>query len=111
MHLLSRHWIPDRLFKVALIGRALVTCLQHFMLKLVTISNSCRHLVTVLHVCSRRRLAPIRGIPTKGGKMVSPNADLEDIFSTIENIPNAPKKLFAGIRSWARGDKDPTWKR
>ncbi|DBA68672.1 TPA: hypothetical protein ACH3X2_013468 [Trebouxia sp. C0005] len=59
----------------------------------------------------RRRLAPIRGIPTKGGKMVSPNADLEDIFSTIENIPNAPKKLFAGIKSWARGDKDPTWKR
>ncbi|KAL3145868.1 hypothetical protein ABBQ38_015239 [Trebouxia sp. C0009 RCD-2024] len=59
----------------------------------------------------RRRLAPIRGIPTKGGKMISPNADLEDIFSTIENIPNAPKKLFAGIKSWARGDKDPTWKR
>lgn len=61
--------------------------------------------------CFCRRLAPIRGIPTKGGKMVSPNADLEDIFSTIENIPNAPKKLFAGIKSWARGDKDPTWKR
>lgn len=59
----------------------------------------------------RRRLAPIRGIPTKGGKMVNPNKDLEDIFSTIEGIPNAPKKLFSGIRSWARGEKDPTWKR
>lgn len=37
--------------------------------------------------------------------------DLREIFESIENIPNAPKKLLDGIRSWARGDQDPTWKK
>lgn len=32
----------------------------------------------------RRKLAPIRGIPTKGGGMQDPNADLVEIFDTIE---------------------------
>jgi len=59
----------------------------------------------------RRRLAPIRGIPTKSGKMEDPNADLLEIFDTLEAIPNAPKKAIEGFMSWARGDKDPDWKR
>lgn len=37
--------------------------------------------------------------------------DLREIFESIENIPNAPKKLLEGIKSWARGDQDPTWKK
>ena len=37
--------------------------------------------------------------------------DLREIFESIESIPNAPKKLLEGIRSWARGDQDPTWKK
>lgn len=59
----------------------------------------------------RRRLAPIRGIPTKKGGMQDPNADLLEIFDTIEAIPAAPKKLLDGIMSWAKGEQDPDWKR
>ena len=59
----------------------------------------------------RTRLAPIRGIPTKSGGMQDPNADLIEIFETIESIPTAPKKILEGIKSWARGDQDPNWKR
>lgn len=55
----------------------------------------------------RRRLAPIRGIPTKGGGLEDPNADLMEIFETIESIPMAPKKLWESFSSWARGDNDP----
>lgn len=39
----------------------------------------------------RRRLAPIRGKPTKGGRMEAPNADILDIFSQLENITSAPR--------------------
>ncbi len=59
----------------------------------------------------RRRLAPIRGIPTKGGGMQDPNSDLKEIFDTIEAIPTAPKKLLDGFLSWARGEDDPDWKK
>ncbi|CCO66102.1 predicted protein [Bathycoccus prasinos] len=51
----------------------------------------------------RRRLAPIRGIPTKQG-MEDPNSDLLEIFDAIESIPNAPKKAFENFQKWARGD-------
>mmetsp|Transcript_6642 Transcript_6642/g.16505 ORF Transcript_6642/g.16505 Transcript_6642/m.16505 type:complete len:515 (-) Transcript_6642:145-1689(-) len=51
----------------------------------------------------RRRLAPIRGIPTKKG-LEDPNADLLEIFDTIENLPNKPKEMFENFRAWARGD-------
>ena len=59
----------------------------------------------------RTRLAPIRGIPTKSGGLQDPNADLIEIFETLESIPTAPKKILEGIKSWARGDQDPNWKR
>jgi histone-lysine N-methyltransferase SETD3 len=58
----------------------------------------------------RRRLAPIRGIPTKKG-MADPNADFIEMFDLMESIPTAPKRLFDSLRSWARGDADPTWKK
>ena len=51
----------------------------------------------------RKRLAPIRGIPTKQG-MEDPNQDLLDIFNAIESIPNKPKEMFEDFKKWARGD-------
>jgi len=42
---------------------------------------------------------------------VVPAQDLREIFETIEAIPQAPKKLFEGLRSWARGEQDPTWRK
>ena len=42
----------------------------------------------------RRRLAPIRGIPTKDGSLGDPNADFKEMFNLFESIPTAPKKLF-----------------
>ena len=59
----------------------------------------------------RKRLAPIRGIPTKSGGLEDPNSDLVEIFDAIEAIPSAPKKLWQGLQSWAKGDQDPNWKR
>ncbi len=57
-----------------------------------------------------RRLAPIRGIPTKGGGMSDPNADLREIFATIESLPKIPSTVVGGLMSWARGEQDPDWK-
>ena len=51
----------------------------------------------------RKRLAPIRGIPTKQG-MEDPNQDLLDIFNAIESIPNKPREMFEDFKKWARGD-------
>lgn len=51
----------------------------------------------------RRRLAPIRGIPTKQG-MEDPNADLLEMIEFFESIPNAPKKAFENFQKWARGE-------
>lgn len=50
----------------------------------------------------RRRLAPIRGIPTKSGKMADPNADIKEVFDLIEEIPKAPAKLVDNIKRWVR---------
>jgi protein-histidine N-methyltransferase len=52
----------------------------------------------------RARLAPIRGIPTKGGKLEDPNEDLLDIFDTIES---GPRKLWGSFARWASGKDDP----
>ncbi|GFH16603.1 uncharacterized protein HaLaN_13049 [Haematococcus lacustris] len=57
----------------------------------------------------RRRLAPVRGIPSKSGAMQDPNSDLKEIFDAIESIPTAPLKLVEGLMSWARGEQDPDW--
>lgn len=59
----------------------------------------------------RRRLAPIRGIPTKDGSLVDPNADLNEVFEVLESLPSAPVKLFQGLAAWARGENDPEWKK
>ncbi|GLC74385.1 hypothetical protein PLESTF_001507400 [Pleodorina starrii] len=57
----------------------------------------------------RRRLAPIRGIPTKAGQLADPNSDLKEIFDTIEALPSAPLRLLEGLVSWAKGEQDPDW--
>lgn len=57
----------------------------------------------------RRKLAPIRGIPTKGGKMTDPNQDIKEVFELFESIPSAPAKLLGGFLSWAKGEDDPEW--
>lgn len=59
----------------------------------------------------RRKLAPVRGIPTKSGGMQDPNADLKEIFDAIEAIPAAPGKILDGFKRWARGDFDPEWRK
>lgn len=66
-------------------------------------------LALMMHGC--RRLAPIRGVPTKSGKMTDPNADLQEIFDVIESVPKLPSKLFGGFMSWARGEQDPDWRK
>jgi protein-histidine N-methyltransferase len=59
----------------------------------------------------RRRLAPIRGIPTKSGGMQDPNADLREIFEALEGIPSAPARALDTVRRWAKGEFDPDWKK
>jgi hypothetical protein len=59
----------------------------------------------------RRRLAPIRGIPTKKGNMEDPNQDLLEIFETLEGLPSAPKRLWSSVSRWAQGKDDPDVKR
>jgi histone-lysine N-methyltransferase SETD3 len=51
----------------------------------------------------RRRLAPIRGIPTKSGKMTDPNADIKEVFDFIDELPKAPAKAFDTIKRWVSG--------
>jgi histone-lysine N-methyltransferase SETD3 len=57
----------------------------------------------------RRRLAPIRGIPTKSGGMQDPNSDLREIFEALEGIPSAPARALDTVRRWAKGEFDPDW--
>lgn len=57
----------------------------------------------------RNRLAPIRGVPTKSGKMEDPNRDLIELFDSIESIPQAPQKLLDEFVRWAKGEFDPEW--
>ena len=58
----------------------------------------------------RKRLNPIRGIPTKVG-LQDPNADLLEIFDALESLPSLPKTAWNSLTRWARGDDDPTFKR
>jgi len=62
-----------------------------------------KKLINATTTAVRRRLAPIRGIPTKQG-LEDPNADLIEIFDAIENLPNKPKEMFNEFQKWARGD-------
>eukprot|EP00210_Caulerpa_lentillifera_P001731 g1662.t1 len=55
------------------------------------------------------RLAPIRGVPTKSGKLEDPNKDIMDMFKTIEDLPSAPKRALDNFLSWAKGEYDPEW--
>jgi histone-lysine N-methyltransferase SETD3 len=48
----------------------------------------------------RRRLAPIRGIPTKTGKMANPNADIIEVFDFIDELPKKPAQLIDGFKRW-----------
>ena len=59
----------------------------------------------------RRRLAPIRGVPTKDGALRDANADLLEVFDVLEAIPAAPGKLINGLMAWARGDGDPEYQK
>ncbi|KAG6540958.1 hypothetical protein Mapa_017679 [Marchantia paleacea] len=45
----------------------------------------------------RNRLAPIRGIPVKGGGLKDPNADLLEMFDMAEQIASAPSKFLSNI--------------
>jgi protein-histidine N-methyltransferase len=47
----------------------------------------------------RRRLAPIRGIPTKAG-MESANSDLLEIFDTLENLNKKPAQILRDMLGW-----------
>ncbi|CAK9209642.1 unnamed protein product [Sphagnum troendelagicum] len=42
----------------------------------------------------RNRLAPIRGIPTKGGGLKDPNADINEMFDMVEQVASAPAKFL-----------------
>ena len=59
----------------------------------------------------RARLNPIRGIPTKSGKLQDPNSDLIEIFEALEGLPSLPKNAWDSFSRWARGDDDPTFRR
>lgn len=59
----------------------------------------------------RKRLAPIRGIPTKTGNMEDPNQDILEIFETIEGLPSAPKRFWTSFSRWAQGKENPDPKR
>ena len=59
----------------------------------------------------RRRLAPIRGIPTRDGGLRDANADIVEIFDAWAAVPAAPKKALDGLLSWARGDNDPEFQK
>eukprot|EP01025_Chloroclados_australasicus_P026878 TRINITY_DN26696_c0_g2_i1.p2 TRINITY_DN26696_c0_g2~~TRINITY_DN26696_c0_g2_i1.p2 ORF type:complete len:501 (-),score=29.89 TRINITY_DN26696_c0_g2_i1:203-1489(-) len=52
----------------------------------------------------RRRLAPIRGIPTKSGKMADPNQDIREIFDVIETLPQKPKQILDDLFGWNKND-------
>ena len=56
----------------------------------------------------RHLIGCLTDMPTVGPVSLQ---DLREIFETIEAIPQAPKKLFEGLRSWARGEQDPTWRK
>lgn len=59
---------------------------------------------------ARRRLAPIRGVPTKDGTLRDANADFVEMFDAFEALPSVPKKVVDGLLSWARGEGDPEYR-
>lgn len=59
----------------------------------------------------RRRLAPIRGVPTKSGKMADPNQDIREVFDFIDELPKKPAQLIDNVKRWARGEFDPDWQK
>ena len=59
----------------------------------------------------RRRLAPIRGIPTRDGGLRDANADIVEIFDAWAAVPAAPKKLVDGLLNWAKGEYDPEFQK
>lgn len=52
----------------------------------------------------RRRLAPIRGSPTKGGRMQANHSDILEVFEAVENWQRAPSDILKGFLGW--DDKD-----
>jgi len=53
----------------------------------------------------RRRLAPIRGVPTKGGKMQRANSDILEIFETLENFNSKPREIINEMLGWDEDGK------
>lgn len=45
----------------------------------------------------RSRLAPIRGVPTKGGSMKDRNSDIKEMFGVMEQVASAPQKFISNI--------------
>ena len=60
--------------------------------KCVRLSRTEKELVGEMMNAVRRRLAPIRGIPTKQG-MEDPNADLLEMIEFFESIPNTKESV------------------
>uniref|UniRef100_A0A7S3UAG2 Rubisco LSMT substrate-binding domain-containing protein n=1 Tax=Picocystis salinarum TaxID=88271 RepID=A0A7S3UAG2_9CHLO len=50
----------------------------------------------------RRRLAPIRKVPTKKG-MQDPNQDIIDMFNELEKLPGKPKEFLTSLLSRDKG--------
>lgn len=45
----------------------------------------------------RSRLAPIRGIPTKGGSMKDQHSDIKEMFGVVEQVASAPQKFLSNL--------------
>lgn len=45
----------------------------------------------------RQRLAPIRGVPAKGGSLKDPNSDIKDMFDVMEQVASAPQKFLSNF--------------
>ena len=59
-----------------------------------------KRILTETMAAVRRRLAPIRGIPTKSGRMDAPNSDILEIFDQLENLNKAPRAMFNSMFGW-----------
>ncbi|KAI5069526.1 hypothetical protein GOP47_0015827 [Adiantum capillus-veneris] len=45
----------------------------------------------------RNRLAPIRGVPTKGGAMKDRHSDIKEMFGVMEDVASAPRKFMSNF--------------
>ncbi len=59
-----------------------------------------KRILTETMAAVRRRLAPIRGVPTKSGRMESSNSDILEIFEQLENLNRAPRNIFNSMFGW-----------